>query len=149
MDALHLNTLLETTHNQSRWIAEFQSSQPQILQATVKAVVNALVANPELLQPTHVPLGPPCGRPQTREIPILNSMALPPTPSYLPIQVCHGVAPLPPILGEMIASGSYVEFKGLTDRGLDATRAVATRADYAKAMLPVAELVSYAQWEES
>ena len=44
----------------------------------------------------------------------------------------------------MIASGSFLELKSLTDKGLDATRAVATRADYAKALLPVTELVSYA-----
>ena len=64
-------------------------------------------------------------------------LPLPPTPSYLLIQVCHGVSLLPPILGEMLALGSFVELKGLTDVGLDATRAVATRADYPKALLPV------------
>ena len=48
----------------------------------------------------------------------------------------------------MIASGNFVELKGLTDKGLDATCVVATRADYAKALLPVTELVSYAHWAE-
>ena len=49
----------------------------------------------------------------------------------------------------MIASGHFVDLKGFTDKGLDGTRAVATRADYAKALLPVTELVSYTHWAES
>ena len=49
VDAETLNTLILTTQDQSRWIAEFQKNQPQVLQSTVKAVVDALAANPQLL----------------------------------------------------------------------------------------------------
>ena len=43
--ASSLNTLIVATQNQSQWIAEFQRNQPQVLQATVKVVVDALAAN--------------------------------------------------------------------------------------------------------
>ena len=67
---------------------------------------------------------------------LINSKGVTPNPTILPVQVCHGVDPLPGVLVELALSGRFVEAKAFSNNGIKAVMTAKDETELTKALLP-------------